>query len=145
MNTLRFFSTAAVYGFAAFLLFCGIATLAWRVYPYPSGADDLVRTQIWLIHSLSEKCGATLLGCITSFLAARAYRPSWTIGVLTGILAALSFQIFSIALYLGRFGFHAYFTYHTFVRTMSSAIGLGGLFSFLAVWRQHRRESRNEA
>jgi hypothetical protein len=145
MNSLRLFSTAAVYGLIAFLAFCAISTLAWRLFPYPTGADQLLRTQVWLLHVTSEKIGGILLGCVIAFLAARAYRPSWKLGVLTGVLAAVVYQIFTIVLYLTRFGFHAYTTYHTFIQTMFSTVALAGLFSFVAVWRQYRRELHHEA
>jgi hypothetical protein len=145
MNSVRLFSTAGIYGFIAFLAFCAISTLAWCLFPYPTEADQLLRTRIWVLHVISEKIGGILLGCIIAFFAARAYRPSWKVGVLTGVLAAIAYQMLTIALYLIRFGFHVYAIYHTFLQTMLSTIVLAALFSFIAVWRQYRRESHNEA
>jgi hypothetical protein len=93
-----------------------------------------------MTHLVVEKTASILICGIVALLAARAYRPSWNSGVLTGVLAAVAFQIFAIILYLIRFGFVRYAIYHSFIRTMFETIIFGGLFSFLAVWPQYRRE-----
>jgi hypothetical protein len=104
MNSARLVSTAAIFGLIAFGVFCVVSLAAWHFFPYPSAADQLLRTRIWLFHVVGEKLGSLTLTCVVAFLAARAYRPSWKIGFFTGVLAAVAFQFFSIVLYLVRFG-----------------------------------------
>ena len=144
MNQRRLLSTAALYGLAALLVFTAMSLLAWQLFPYPSGSTPPVRTQIWLTHLIAEKTGNILICCIVAFLAAKAYRPSWKLGVLTGVAAAIAFQIFAVVVYLMRFGFAVYATYHTFIRTMLETIIFGGLFSFVAAWPQYRRKMGKE-
>jgi hypothetical protein len=139
MNGARLLGTALVFGVGAFLVFAGISVLAWRLFPYPSAADQLSQTRIWLFHVVGEKFAGLLLGCAVAYFAARSYRPTWKIGLVTGILAAVAFQLAAIAVYLVRFGFSAYTRYNALFSTMFSTITFAALFAFVAVWRDYRR------
>jgi hypothetical protein len=138
MNTARLVRRAALLGVIAFLAFSLISALAWRLFPNPAGADQFAQTNIWFLHILAEKVAGILIGCVVAFVAARSYRPSWRVGVLSGVLAAVIFQTISIVVYLLRFGASAYSRYNALLTTMLWTIMLGALFAFFAVWKDYR-------
>jgi hypothetical protein len=94
----------------------------------------------WLAHGLGEKIGSLVLVSVLAFFAARVHRPTWKMGVFTGIATAVVFQLIAVVVYLIRFGPSAYRTYNDFIYTISSTIALAWLFGFFAIWKQYRRE-----
>jgi len=145
MKPLRVAGFAALYAAAALLVFESVSWLAWQIFPLPSGSDQLARTTAWFIHLAIGKSASMTVCVIVAFVAARARWPSWKGGLLTGVLAAVTFQMFAMLFYVGRFGFAQYARYHSFVRTMFETIIFGSVFSFLAVWPQYRREVTNRS
>jgi hypothetical protein len=139
MSVGRLLGTAASLGVVAFVVFWLVSALGWRLFPDSAGTDQFVQTRVWLVHIIAEKAAGILIGCVVAFVAARSYRPSWRIGVLSGVLAAVTFQAISIVVYLRRFGAAAYARYNALLTTMLWTIMLGALFAFLAVWKDYRR------
>ena len=131
---------ALIFGGAGFLVFAGFSLLAWKFYPYQPSDDELTRQIRWLVHCLGEKIGSLVLVSVLAFFAARAHRPTWKMGVFTGIAAAIVFQLIAVVVYLVRFGPSVYRTYNDFIYTTSSTVELAWLFAFFAVWKQYRRE-----
>ena len=136
----RLSAVALVTATVAFVLFAAGSVAAWRLFPYPAGADDLQRQMIWMWHTAGEKLGQCVLVAVLAFVAARLHRPSWKIGIVTGVLAVVIFQFISIGVYVGRFGLEAYQTYNTFWGTLQFNVPVALLFGFFAVWGQYRRE-----
>jgi hypothetical protein len=131
---------ALIYGVVCYLVFVGLSVLSWRVFPDHHSDDDLTQQLHWTVHVVAEKIAGLILMSITAFLAARSCRPTWKVGVATAIAAALVFQLVAIVVYLVRFGVSSYRTYNDFFYTIWSAVMLGWLFGFLAVWKQYRNE-----
>jgi hypothetical protein len=145
MKALRIVSVTALCAAAALLVFEGVSWLAWQIFPFPFRSDQLAQTSVWFIHLGAEKGASMLICVVVAFVAAKAHWSSWKTGLLTGLLAALTFQVFAALLYVARFGFAYYARYHGFVRTMFETALFGGVFSFLAVWPQYRREVTNRS
>jgi hypothetical protein len=139
MRVARLIGTATGLGVIAFVAFWLVSALGWRLFPYPAGADQFAQSRVWLVHIIAEKAAGILIGCLAAFVAARLHRPSWRIGVLSGVLAAVTFQAISIVVYLVRFGGTAYARYNALLTTVLWTIMLGALFAFFAVWRDYCR------
>jgi len=122
MSIARLIGTAAGLGVLAFVAFWLISALGWGLFPYSAGADQFAQTRVWLVHIIAEKAAGILIGCVVAFVAARSYRPSWRIGVLSGVLAAVTFQALSIVVYLLRFGAAAYARYNALPRPCSGLL-----------------------
>jgi putative Mn2+ efflux pump MntP len=138
MNTSRFFGVVAMFGIGAYFVFIGISAVAWWIFPYPSGADDAALIHIWLYHALAEKIVNMAMTCAIAFMAANQFRPSWKIGLLTGVLSSIVFQVASIVNYIVRFGVDEYIKNNNLLSTMLFTIGLSVLFAFFAVWKDYR-------
>ena len=136
-NYTRIVRVSVIYGAVAFVIFCFGSLLAWKLFPYPVGGDDLAKQMTWTWHVLGEKIGSAILNCLVAFFAARTYRPTWKIGVTTAVVSAIMFQFISITVYCLRFGFHIYSTYHTFQGTVVNTVTLSFMFGFFAVWKQY--------
>jgi hypothetical protein len=124
----------------AFSLFALGSVLAWRIFPYPVGADDLQRQLVWSGHVLGEKTAQFVILAALGFIVAKLHRPGWRAGVISAIAAGLLFQVIAISVYLIRFGLAAYRAHHVFWDTLLTAVFFAGLFGFFAVYRQYRRE-----
>lgn len=140
VNYIRMVRISVIYGAAAFVIFCFGSLLAWKLFPYPVGEDNLAKQMTWTSHILGEKIGSMILTCLLAFFAARAYRPTWRIGVITAVASAVMFQFISISVYWLRFGFDVYRIYHTFQDTAICTLALSFAFGFFAVWEQYRSE-----
>jgi hypothetical protein len=133
---------ALIFGVIGFFVFAGLSLLAWRVYPYQPSDDDLMRQLRWTARMVGEKIGGLVLLSIMAFVAARVNRPTWKIGVSTAVVTAVVYQLIAVIVYLVRFGFSSYQTYHNLLSTLFYSIALAWLFGFFAVWKQYRDEKR---
>ena len=139
----RIARVSVIYGTVAFVVFCFGSWMAWKLFPYTVDEDGLGKQMTWTYHVLGEKIGSAILYCLVAFFAARTYRPTWKIGVVTAVVSAMMFQFISIAVYCSRFGFHTYYTYHTFQGTVVNTVALSFAFGFFAVWKQYRSEKNS--
>jgi hypothetical protein len=142
---LRFSAVALGSAAVAFGLFALGSLLAWRIFPYPAGADDLQRQVVSGWHLLGEKSAQFFILAALGFVAATLHHPTWRAGIVTALLAGLLFQAIAIFVYVVRFGFHAYRTYHAFWDTLLSTLAFAGLFGFFAVYQQYRRDKYGPA
>jgi magnesium-transporting ATPase (P-type) len=131
-----------IYGGVGYLFFDILSLIGWRLFPYDSTNDELLKQMRWTIHVVIEKIVGLILLSITAFFAARANRPTWKIGLFSAVATAIFFQLIAVIVYLVRFGFSSYETYNDFIYTMLWSIGLGYSFGYLAVRKQYLREKR---
>ena len=131
---------ALICGVLCYLIFIVGSTLAWELFPDRHSDDSFTQQVKWSVHILAEKVGGVILMSLAAFFAARSHRPTWKVGVNTAIATSVIFQSISTIVYLLRFGLSAYLAYNDFIYTITSAVALGWLFGFLAVWKQYRRE-----
>ena len=136
----RLIRVAITFGVVGFLVFWGLSVLSWRRFSEQHSTDEFMQQLHWTIHVVAEKVGGLVLMSLAAFLAARAHRPTWKIGVSTAIATAVVFQLVAVVIYLLRFGVTSYRTYNDFLYTMTSAVMLAWLFGFFAVWKQYRHE-----
>ena len=134
-----------ILGIIGFIVFAGSSLLAWKVYPYQPSDDDLMRQIRWGAHMIGEKIGNLIILSIMAYVAARVNRPTWRVGVSTAVVTAIVYVLIGVIVYLARFGFNAYQTYHTayqiyhsFLSTLFCSIALAWIFGFFAVWKQYR-------
>jgi hypothetical protein len=131
---------ALLSGIVCFLVHWGLSVVGWWLFPDQPGDDELIRQMRWAGHTVGEKILGLALLSITAFLASRAHRPTWRLGVATGIAAAVAYQLIAVLVYFVRFGVSAYQEYHDFIWTMLWTAGLAWLFGYLAVRRQYLHE-----
>jgi len=137
---LRLPAVALACAAVAFALFAFGSVLAWRLFPYPAGADELQRRVVWTYHVFGERGAQFFILAALGYVAGRLHHPSWRAGILAAILSGLLFQAIAISVYIVRFGFDAYRSSHSFWDTLISAVAFSGLFGFLAVRQQYRAE-----
>jgi hypothetical protein len=142
MNSIypRLIRVAFLHAVVCYLVFAGLSTLAWAIVPQYDSDNDLTLHIRWAAGIIAEKITGLMLMSLMAFLAARSYRPTWKIGIITAIATAVIYQSVAIVVYVLRFGVSVYRTYNDFIYTISSAVALGWLFGFLAVWKQYRHE-----
>jgi hypothetical protein len=133
---------AFAYAFTAFCIWFAFSLFGWRILPYRDAAETPVNQIIWAAHAVFEKVGSLIITCIISVLAARTYRPTWKIGILTALITALLFQFIAIAVYIVRWGFVLYWTYNRFFSTLFYTVAIGYLCGFVALWGQYRRDKK---
>ena len=136
----RLIRVSLIYAAVAFLVFACGSLLAWGLFPYPADGNDLAKHMTWVRHVVGGKIGGMILICFLSYFAAGAHRPTWKLGVITAVVSTMTYQLIAIVVYLARFGFDAYRTYHALLDTVLMTIALSILFGFLAVWKQYRQE-----
>jgi len=133
---------ALLYGGVCFLVSWGVSVLGWQLFPDQLKDDDFTIRLHWVIHMASDKVVGLLLLSVTAFLASRAHHPTWKWGVVTGMAAAVAYQLFAVLVYVVRFGLAAYQLYNRFLYTMLCTALLAWLFGYLAVRRQHLHDKR---
>src|SRR5258706_596929 len=131
---------ALFYGSACFVVHWGLSVVGWWLFPNQPGDDELMRQMRRAGHMFGEKILGLVLLSVGAFLASRAHRPTWELGVVTGIAAAVAYQLIAVIVYLVRFGVSAYEAYNDLVWTMLWTAGLAWLFGYLAVRRQYAHE-----
>ncbi len=137
---LRHFAVALASAAAAFVLFALGSALAWRLFPYPAGGDELQRRVVWTYHAFGERGAQFFILPALGFIVARLYHPGWRAGIVAAVLSGLLFHAIAISVYIGRFGVDAYRSSHSFWGTLISAVALSGLLGFAAVRRQYQAE-----
>ena len=109
-NNAKLIRVALLYGGVCFLVSWGVSVLGWRLFPDQPKDDD------------------------------EGDHPTWKWGVVTGMAAAVAYQLIAVLVYVVRFGLAAYQQYNRFLYTMLCTALLAWLFGYLAVRRQHLHE-----
>jgi hypothetical protein len=101
-----------------------------------------MRQMNWFGHIMGEKIAGLILLSITAFLASKTHHPSGKWGVVTGIAAAVTFQLIAALVYVLQFGVALYRQNNAFFYTMWWTVLLAWGFGYLAVRKQCLSEKR---
>ena len=127
---------ALVYGGVCFLVFWGLSLVGWQLFPSGKNDDEFVRQTHRLGHIVGEKIAGLVLLSITAFFASRAHHPTAKWGIVTGIAAAVTFEIIAGVVYTVQFGATAYREYCGLFYTLFWTLWLGWISAHFAVRRQ---------
>jgi hypothetical protein len=133
---------ALLFGSVCFILFWGLSYVGWWLFPNHAKDDEVMRQMRWIGHTVGEKIANWVLLSATAFLASRAHHPTGSLGVATGVAAAVAFQLICVLVYIAQFGVTTYREYNAFLYTMWLTILLAWVFGYFAVRRQCLYEKR---